>query len=172
MVVFDVDDFRSRVVTAARQAIIEVEREIPDSEVCGFALYSDSDATSLSPAFNCRTHLAKMQAEYPEDPFYFKWIPGEWSHESVGVEFFDDISKDMLRFSQSAPEGAEFKKYRDHIFSLCVDALKELRKTELAGVIFAFSVTDSIDPETQIHWIKEINSPLETAEFEGWIAQQ
>lgn len=172
MPVFDKNELRTRIVTSAHKAVIKIKKEIPESEICGFALYTDSDATSLSPSFNCKTHLVKMRSEYPEDPFCFKWNPSEWSHECFGGEFFDDISNDMMRFSESASDGVDFKQYRNDIFSACVDALKELRKTELEGVIFVFSVTDSIEPETQAHWIRETNSPSEAAEFENWIIQQ
>ena len=172
MVVFDAAEFHRRVVAASRQVIAKFTMQMPESEVCGFALYSDADATSLSVSLNCKTHLAKMQAKYPEDPVYFKWSPGEWSHEGFGEEFFADISEDMRRSCESVSEGPDFKQYCDAVFGLCVDALKELRQTELAGVIFAFSVTDTLDPETEIHWIRDTNCPSQAAEFERWIVQQ
>lgn len=169
---FDIDGFRSRITVAACKAVERFKSEMPEAEICGFALYSDSDATSVASSFNTVTHLAAMQAEYPEDPFCFKWNPSEWSHEGFGEEFFEDLSSDMLKLSQSFSSFTEFEAYRSDVFNVCVDVLKELRKVELKEVIFVFSITDSILPEMQIKWIGSINTPLETAEFERWIVQQ
>lgn len=169
---FDIDGFRSRITVAACKAVERFKSEMPETEICGFALYSDSDATSLSSSFNTVTHLAAMQAEYPEDPFCFKWNPSEWSHEGFGEEFFEDVSSDMIKLSELFSNFTEFEACRSDVFNVCVDVLKEMRKAELKEVIFVFSITDNILPEMQVKWTNNINIPSEAAEFERWIAQQ
>lgn len=171
MTTLDTDDFRIKIITATSKAINKIKEQMPQSEICGLALYSDSEASSLAPAFNCKTHLASLQAEYPEDAVYFKWSPNEWSHESYGEEFFTEISLALRQLSESTPEGEDLKKHRKNVFDVCMSALKELRKSELIESIYVFSATDYSSPQEEVFWIKAINSPLEAAEFEDWLIQ-
>ncbi|WP_024680893.1 DUF4303 domain-containing protein [Pseudomonas syringae] len=163
----DIGKLEENIRVAIEKVITRILAEFPKDEICAFALYSDSDARTLAPSFNLKAHLDTMQAEDPDDKTYYKWSPAEWSHEFYGADFFDDISKELARFSDAAGEGKSFELYRKEIFEVCVNVLNEF-KSKLSDSIFVFTVTDFDDIAQETSWIKTLNSTGEAMEFEKW----
>lgn len=163
----DIDKLKENIRSAVEKVIDQILLEFPKEEICAFALYSDSDARTLAPSFNLRLHLVNMQAEDPDDKAYYKWSPAEWSHEFYGANFFDDISRELAKLSESVDEGKSFERYRNEIVESCVSILKEF-KSKLNNSIFVFAVTDFDDIAKETYWIKTLNSKSEALEFEEW----
>lgn len=163
----DIDKLKNNIRIAVEKVISEMLAEFPNDEICAFALYSDSDARTLAPSFNLKTHLDNMQTEDPDDSTYYKWSPAEWSHEFYGAHFFDEISVELTRLSESTDEGKSFEQYRKEIFESCVNILKEF-KGRLSNSIFVFAATDFDDVAQETSWIKNLNSPMDAREFEKW----
>lgn len=167
MATLNIERFQQDVFKASMSAIEHFRSDFPNTQVCGFALYSDADARSLVPAFNTQDHLTRVQAEYPDDAKYFKWSPAEWSHEAYGGDFFNDLST-MLWNMADATTDNNFVAHRRLIFEQCVIALKKLTTT-FDTAIYVFSVSDFESMEDQIAWVTALNTPDQADEFRTWM---
>ncbi|WP_263265152.1 DUF4303 domain-containing protein [Pseudomonas sp. RIT-PI-S] len=165
---FDLDALEENLRLASLKTIKNILSIVPESDVCGFALYSDIDIESLAPAFNTKKHLQAMQIEDPDDSLYYKWSPAEWSHEFFGAEYFGDISREIISLGENL-KGDEYNAFKLSIPEICVRVLNKLRINHFSNAIFIFSVTDFRDLETECAWIKSINNKHESTEFELWL---
>lgn len=163
----NIEQFQQDVFKASMSAIEQFRSDFPNTQVCGFALYSDADARTLAPSFNTQDHLTCVQAEYPDDAKYFKWSPAEWSHEAYGGDCFNDLST-MLWNMADATTDNNFVAHRRLIFEQCVIALKKLTTT-FDTAIYVFSVSDFECVEDEIAWVTALNTPEEAYEFRTWL---
>ncbi|KPX30546.1 hypothetical protein ALO70_200151 [Pseudomonas amygdali pv. eriobotryae] len=164
-----IDALKENIRIAVDKIIDQILSEFPKDQICAFALYSDSDARTLAPSFNLKAHLNSMQAEDPDDKAYYKWSPAEWSHEFYRADFFDEVSKELEKLSESVGEGESFERYRKEVFESCVTILKEF-KHRFNDSIFVFAVTDFDDISLETSWIRSLNPTSEAVEFEEWRA--
>ncbi len=159
---------------ATKQCFSELQKKYPNDNVCGYALYSDSDATSVSPAMNTLAHLQELQAEDPDDKAYYKWSPGEWAHEFEGAEFFSAISKALFEEAKSIIATEKLIAFRKNVYEACVSGLEELLKEGVfprgaEEFVLVFTLSDSEVPDDEIQWIKRLNTEKNANEFESWI---
>ncbi|MCF7532922.1 DUF4303 domain-containing protein [Pseudomonas petrae] len=167
MSTLNIEQFQRDVLNASMGAIEQFRADFPNTQVCGFALYSDADARTLAPSFNTQDHLTRVEAEYPDEGQYFKWSPAEWSHEAYGGEFFNDLSKMLWNMADATTE-INFLAHRRHIFEQCVIALKKLTTT-FDTAIYVFSVSDFECGEDEIAWVTALNTPDQADEFRTWM---
>ena len=66
------------------------EHDIRD--ICGFALYSDEDAMSISIALNTYEYLKNNIKDDPENESYYKFSPEEWN-EIIENDELDKLNK-------------------------------------------------------------------------------
>ena len=173
MAKLDFPELRSRIKEAAESAFAQVRSRNPNEEFCGYALYSDPDASTVCPAVNTRTHLEKMIAKDPDDAVYYRWSPGEWNHEFEGAEYFKEISDllgDEVRRIES-PE--EHKRFKQQVYEYCVRALEDMKRETFfsdldeSGVL-VFTVSDATN-ESERDWIDRLNSKELAQNFRDWI---
>lgn len=161
---------KRKIQAASLKAIEQFRNDFPNAEVCGFALYSDADARSLAPAFNTNDHLARVQAENPDDRQYFKWSPAEWSHEAFGGHFFADVSKTLWSIADASSR-ENFEQHRRQVFALCVAAMQKLTSSTFEHAIHVFSISDFESAPEEIAWICALNPPEQADEFKSWVEQ-
>jgi hypothetical protein len=164
---------QKRIEDAARNAFQEVARNHPAERLCAYALYSDSSAMTVCPSVNSLSHLVKVQATDPSDPYYYKWSPAEWAFEFEGAaENFNDISA-ALRIESSRLADNAFASFRDGLFECCVSALERLVSEGYfhrdSDTVIRFAVSDFSDPPTELGWIQRLNSRALAEEFERWL---
>jgi hypothetical protein len=161
------EHFQRDIQAACNKAIAQFRNDHPDTEFCGFALYSDGDARTLVPAFNTPDHLMRMQAQNPDDWQYFKWSPAEWSHEAFGGEHFNELSRMLWRLADSVRD-EDFIQHRNQVFEHCVEALKPIASSAFKGAICVFSVSDYQSLKDEMAWITALNNPEQAHEFKAW----
>jgi|SRR5690554_274127 len=169
----DLSRLQSDIEVACEKCFSELRRKYSDEEICGYAIYSDSGAMSVSPAINTRSNLDEMCSEDPDDCIYYKWSPGEWSHESEGAELFEEISKFLRSHSSETKDGVDFDEYRSGVYEACVGALESLLKKgffdEDENAVIVFTVPDSDEPASETKWIERLNSHDLAQEFSYWV---
>lgn len=144
--------------------------EFPEEKVCAFALYSDSDASSVAASFNTEEHLSKLQAGDPDDKEYYKWSPAEWSDESFGEEYFEGISNELFELSDNLVNDEKICAHRKFIFDICVSVLGKLRESYFPSAIYIFAATGFRDFSVEVDWAKKLNNVAQASEFETWLS--
>ena len=147
-----------------------------NKNICGFSLYSDGDASSISAAYNTFNHLTEnWNNDQGEDQEYYKWYPAEWKEEGVESEILDGISKMLFEISTSdqMEEEKAFINFRSSIYSSIVQVLKELKEEKLFEpmndhFVLVFNVNDYSDLENELKWIKELNKEELYTEYRKW----
>ena len=166
------DELRKQIEKGCRKHFTLFQEELSASEICGYALYSDSDAMSVSLAINTKEELAELVDDEPEDEISYKWNPQEWAYDSEGGEDFDRISNTLTKESSShintATEEEHFS-YADSVFNCCVEALQNLVKegffNNSPDAVIVFSVFDYEDKEKSVAWVEGLNSKELVAEY-------
>ncbi len=169
---FDFDDFEQKLKKATKDIFISKSSK----NICGFSLFSDSDAGSISAAFNTRDHLENNWKEYPEDKECCRWDPAEWFEEGIPNDELDNLSLKLFKvIMEDFDNGNEFIKHKYDVFKAIVNVLKELKDEGLFNstgddFVLVFSVTDS-DEDIQNHlkWIKELNREVLFKKYEKWV---
>jgi hypothetical protein len=170
MLTLSSEQLQREIQAAALKAIELFRKDFPNVEVCGFSLYSDADARSLAPAFNTKDHLARVQAENPEDRLYFKWSHAEWSHEAFGGHYFADLSKTLWSMADATSRD-HFEQHRRQVFEICVAAMQTLTGSTFEHAIQVFSVAGFESTHEEIAWICALNTPEQAGEFKSWLEQ-
>lgn len=163
-----------KIKEAAIKAFKSVREQEPELRFCGYGLYSDTDAITVCPAQNSCIHLVKMTDNDPDDKAYYRWSPGEWSHESKGIEFFNEISTYLRAQAKLIESTKEYEQFRSDVYQSCVLVLKELKEEgffsdidDNNGVI-VFTVSDTIN-SNEYEWIALLNNDEASQEFSEWI---
>ncbi|WP_299009177.1 DUF4303 domain-containing protein [uncultured Shewanella sp.] len=169
-----INDIEHEITVAARKCFLDLKCE-ENTNICGFALYSDPDAVTLNVAVNIESHLKEMQQDDPDDKDYYKWSPSEWKYEAVQPELFRDISYKLFEFSRNISTNDEHENFKKLVFESSVSALISLKNEGvfdfgIDDCVIVFSVLDSDDPTNEIEWIKKLNSTTNSNEFESWIS--
>lgn len=149
---------------------IKLKEDLTD--IIGFCLYSDSDASSISISYNTQTFLEqKINKDPNEDKEYFKWYPAEWKEEGVESKEIDALSRMMYDVSKSREISLEL--YRKQIFDSIVNTLISIKEkgyfTDLnKNFALVFYATDYFVAEEEIEWIKKLNNDKLSIEFQNW----
>jgi hypothetical protein len=109
---------RADTANAIRKAVAEMTAEFGSDKIHGFALCTDDDVMTLSPATCTKNWVAEREAGYEA----IGYIYTEWD-QNAGGEHFGSISKAVARMAESAADGSA----RDNRFESFVLALQDCR---------------------------------------------
>ncbi|NRD71843.1 DUF4303 domain-containing protein [Shewanella sp. VB17] len=170
----DFDTLRSEIEEASQKCFSALKHKYSEDDFCGYSLYSDSSAMSISPALNSKKHFDLMCADDPEDSTYYRWSPGEWAYESEGAEFFQEISKQLIDESKKIKNQEQFINFKANVYEACVQSLENLSSIGFLNnreedSVIVFTVSDSEDPEEEVKWIERLNKKELSDEFTNWI---
>ena len=170
----DFQQFVHQLAQASQAAFTELLAQHPNEQFYSFALYSDEDAMTVCPAANTLAHLA---AQPPDDLPYAKFEPAEWKYEMVGADAqFDELSRQLrARLDEDFAEPDGFERFRQQLYTTCVDVLDTLRQQrffdEAAGrpVFLLFSVSDSDTPAAELaSLVSRLNDNEYRDEYLAW----
>jgi hypothetical protein len=162
-----------KIKEAAIKAFKSVRQQEPELRFCGYGLYSDTDAITVCPAQNSCIHLTNMIDDDPDDKEYYRWSPGEWSHESKGIEFFNEISTYLRTEAKLIKSIDKYEQFKSDVYQSCVLVLKELREegffSDMDGNgVIVFTVSDTLN-SSECEWIGLLNNDDASQEFKDWI---
>jgi len=143
--------------------------------ICGFALYSDEEAMSLSVSVNTYKHHKNNVKEDPENKLYYKFNPEEWN-EIIENNELDKINQ-ILQENSLKIKKKQFAEYRKNIYTLSLEVLNELKSNGLFkdmknDFVLLFSISDCDLSEMVIEYNKKYNSNEIVNEYEQWIKEE
>ncbi|MFF9510043.1 DUF4303 domain-containing protein [Streptomyces sp. NPDC014724] len=166
------DSLLAALLPAARAAFTELANTMEQPEYCGYALYSDAGAMTVSCAVNTPAHLVSAQAGDPDDAAYYTWTPAEWALEGVGHEHFTGLSQHLLALSAADPT-TDLLQRRAMVYEACVATLEALVTEGVLGrgedTVVVFALSDHSDPEREVDWIRRLNPPSQARRFARWL---
>ena len=128
-------------------------------EIVGYAVCSDSDASSLYLAAHTRSARDEQVAEDPDYASSYVWNPDEWD-----LPDDDDVESDLVPAANQAIEAlddSDIAAHRETVWSAVVDAMALLvdegffaRSPQAIRVVL---VTDGGDEATQCDWNVRLN---------------
>ena len=128
-------------------------------EIVGYAVCSDSDASSLYLAAHTRSARDEQVAEDPDYASSYVWNPDEWDLPDE-----DDIDSDLVPAANQAIEAlddSDIAAHRETVWSAVVDAMAQLvdegffaRSPQAIRVDLE---TDGGDEATQCDWHVRLN---------------
>ena len=128
-------------------------------EIVGYAVCSDSDASSLYLAAHTRSAREEQVAEDPDYASSYVWNPDEWD-----LPDDDDVESDLVPAANQAIEAlddSDIAAHRETVWSAVVDAMAQLvdegffaRSPQAIRVVL---VTDGGDEATQCDWNVRLN---------------
>lgn len=129
------------------------------AEIVGYAVCSDSDASSLYLAAHTRSARDEQVAEDPDYASSYVWNPDEWD-----LPDDDDVESDLVPAANQAIEAlddSDIAAHRETVWSAVVDAMALLvdegffaRSPQAIRVVL---VTDGGDEATQCDWNVRLN---------------
>lgn len=161
----DFDALRRDIRAAAEETFADLRARYP-GDVCGYALYSDSDGITVCCAANTREHLAAALAEYPDAAEMCRWSPAEWGYEGIGGSVFARLSKRLYThwYAGIDDPGFDADAFRNQVYEACVATLESLAHEGFFGGtdredVVVFAVSDDEHPERDRRWIHRLNPP-------------
>jgi len=174
---FDFVALRVLIEGAAVKSLQQILRHHPASRLCAFALYSDSDASTVLPSADERESRDERLAEHNGDLAY-KFNPSEWSLEAEGADFFTEVC-DLLQAELDENEDDDLwhEWFAEGVYGACVDALEAaLRMEPLAslrkdsGFLVTFHAAPGLEEPEQAHRIiQRLNPPQIVVEHAAWL---
>lgn len=174
---FDFGALQGLIQEAAVKSLQQVLQHHRTAEICAFALYSDSDASTVLPSADERESRDRRLAEHNGDPVY-KFSPAEWSLEAEGADFFEEVC-DLLQAELDENEDDDLwhEWFAEGVYGACVDALEAvLGMDPLAslrrdpGFLVTFHAAPGLEDPAQAHRIiQRLNSPQIVAEHAAWL---
>lgn len=167
------DELIDLIKVAAKNCFTELREKHSEDSFCAFALYSDEGAMTVCPSANTKEYLEQKSEEDPDDALYYKWSTAEWKYEYTGNEWFSEVQKELEDFHKKSHTDEQFTEFQSILYESCVAALEDLKKEGFFKEgILVFSVTDYLDDDSEVSWIKRLNSKEEATEFKDWIEEQ
>ena len=144
-------------------------------DICGFSLYSDEDAMSVSMSINTYKHHQNNIKDAPENKLYYKFNPEEWK-EIIENNKLDKFNKQLQQFSLKLKK-KRLTEYRNNIYKLSVEILDELKTIQLfknmkSDFVLLFSVSDCELPEIVIEYNTKYNTKEIVNEYEQWLKEE
>jgi hypothetical protein len=141
-------------------------------DICGFSLYSDEDAMSVSVAINTYEHLENNIKEFPENLLDFKYNPEEWN-DIIECEELNEYNK-ILEKIYFKLKKKQHNEHKEKIYKLCVETIDELKEEQCFSnlsnnFLLLFSISSFEFPELVIEYNKKYNSENNVKEYEQWI---
>jgi hypothetical protein len=144
-------------------------------DICGFALYSDESAMSVSVAVNTYTHYRDIVKDDPENKLYYKFNPEEWN-EIIEDDELNKFNEQLQKIALSLKK-KQFAAYRDAVCKLSLEILDEMKVSEVfselkSNFVLLFSVSDCDMPKTATEYNKRYNSAEIANEYEQWLKDE
>lgn len=173
---FNVGQLKGILKSVTHALFEKICRKERREDICGFSLYSDEGASSISAAYNTAKHLKKVLAEDPGgDGVYYRWYPAEWKAEGIPNKHLDGLSRMMfdLSVSDMMKKKGALKIYKNAIYTTAVAVLKELKREGLfdslhQDFVLVFSVSDHNDKAKEIEWAQALNGKKIAGDFVAW----
>ena len=170
---FDYEGFKESLKNVTRSTYETALTKMPPEDLCGFALYSDESAMSISVTINSAPHLAANRERKPRYADYYRWSPGEWKYETVNIAAFKDLN-DLLQAALKEVDQGSWRKHRNRIYDSAVRALEELKKEGLFkdvsdDFVLMFAVSELSEQELEIEWVERLNRKSLAEEFAAWL---
>ena len=177
---FDTNDFKKTLKYLTKATFLKCLTKLDSKEICGFALYSDNSAMTMSVSLNTCSYLEERQEDNPKYVAYYRWTPGEWRYEMVNSKEFKifDRSLQEAHFEENETgSNAGFLTHRNRVYNSAIAVLKELRQEGLFdkmtnNFVLMFAVSDFSEPDFEIDSVKQLNSAELASEFEQWLASE
>jgi hypothetical protein len=164
---------RNELRKVAEQLYREFVEKRPKDDVCGFSIYSDESAMSVSVAINTRKHLEQKIKREPDYASSFRFWPNEWAYQSLESKGLNDLNAVLQEAHFAIPE-RQFDKHREEIFGIMVDVLEELKNERLFDglsddFVLLFASTGFLDLNMAIGFARRLNSETIAREYEAWV---
>ena len=168
---FDFKDFKDKLKVVTE----EIYASLDKSNLIGFSLFTDSDAGSISYAYNTVAYLENQCKENPDQPReYYKWYPPEWAMEGESHEKLNNLSAQLFKLEFDA---AYFEEFKAQLFNTIAESLKELKEegqlfsNASKDLVLVFSIMDHYDYESDLNWVKLLNEEEQFAEYKAYMDQ-
>jgi len=173
---FDIEKFKKNLKNKTKITFEKCLEKLSKDEICGFALYSDNSAMTISISLNTYSHLKALREEEPGYDQYFRWTPGEWKYEMINSNEFEELN-DLLDKAHVDVTEVQFLEYRNSVYNTAVEILEEMKNEGLfAGMkndfILMFAVSDFSEPKLEIEYVSRLNNEQKNVEFREWIESE
>lgn len=173
---FDFAALQTEIEGAARQAVEDMARRLPDETICAFALYTDGGAMTVCPATETLGHLRQAQHDSPGDEDFYRFSSAEWGFEGDGAEdAFERIcTRVRTEVLSREDEDTGFDEFKQQLCEVCVRALESLRAEGVFDrhgpeFLLMFGVSDDDVPAKVMRsWVERLNGPFVAAAFHAW----
>ncbi|WP_213881483.1 DUF4303 domain-containing protein [Pseudomonas sp. dw_358] len=111
----DWSSFENKIVAAAKDGFLAMQKQYFDERFYAFALYTDSGAMTVVLAGNTVQALDRSLAQQAEEDLtdetiaYFKWAVSEWAYEGWGAELLQSVCEE-LRSSIDRDDFGDFER--------------------------------------------------------------
>jgi hypothetical protein len=127
----DWEKLTADVVAATTAAFGSLISEKSDEHFYAFALYTDEDASTISPSANSiERYEAKLRDTGETDEMQiasYKWATANWAYEAWKAELFMGIFRELENHRKSLPESkANIESYKDSVHECMIAALKRM----------------------------------------------
>ncbi len=171
----DLKWFEKELHKRTEEILLQFRHQYTFDEMCGFALYSDESAMSISVSINTYDFLKEKNLKYPGNDSSFKFSPGEWKFEMFYIAAMEELNSFLQEMHFKVDE-KEFDTYRRSIYDIAVKVLEQMKKEKMFPIneqfVLLFSVSDYSDSDLEISYVKRLNSMKITDEFEYWIKNE
>jgi len=173
---FNIKKFKSELKSITKSTFQKCLKKVDTTEICGFGLYSDNSAMTISVSLNTRDHLEEMRVDDPEYATYFRWTMGEWKYELINAEAYKELNE-ILQKTHFEGTDVAFSAHRNKIYNCAVEVLAELKQegiftTMEEDFVLMFAVSDFSEPELETSFVKKLNNEELTNEFEVWLESE
>lgn len=173
---FNIEKFKSELKPLTKSTFQKCLEKVDANEICGFSLYSDNSAMTISVSLNTHGHLEEMKEDDPEYEAYFRWTPGEWKYEMINAKAFAELNE-MLQKAHLDETDIAFLTHRNKVYNCAVEVLEELKQEGIFtkmedDFVLMFAVSDFSEPELETNFVQRLNSEQLTNEFEVWLESE
>ena len=171
---FDYELFKEKLKEVSKQIYLKYEKQNGD-DICGFALYSDDSAMSISISMNTYTYLNEQIKEDPSYECDFRFSPEEWKYDAIESEDIDRLSK-LLESAHLRISRSKLATHKDRIFNIATTVLEELKQENLFKAlkddfVLLFSMSEFSDTALLLSSFKQLNSGEMAVRYEQWLEE-
>ena len=170
----EIKNLDAKIKNAAINAFGTALNEFGEDRLCGFALYTDESAMSLTASVNTVEHFNSAAEGNPEFRAQYLWSPPEWKIEGYQSGLFDEINKNLSDYFDDRVESDttddNFQQFSQMFFENCVEALESVKgkipEKINRNFVLVFEISDYEDVEAAVTWVKRLNNSQKAEEFE------
>lgn len=181
---FNYEKFKGKLVLVIKKAFLEIMDEYQNSTVYAFSLTCDSAVRSIGVVANTKEALdGKIEDE--EDRYYYKFCEQEWEIWDAADNEFQEIRNTLVEFQENNKDKISdsktfiytefFNEFRDKIFDICIQALKELKGEKFfeekckEDIMINFMVPEYLDEDYSMEIFSQLNNGIVVEEYKEHI---